>query len=48
MFDAKGPGFQLPQNAEKDFIDEALLRAITPELVIARLTALPDWQAATP
>ncbi|WP_378080996.1 glycosyltransferase family 9 protein [Aeromonas bestiarum] len=47
IFDAKGSDFQLPQNAEKDFIDETLLRAITPELVIARLTALPDWQAAT-
>ncbi|WP_324017250.1 glycosyltransferase family 9 protein [Aeromonas hydrophila] len=48
VFDAKGPDFQLPQNAEKDFIDEALLRAITPELVMERLTALPGWQAATP
>ncbi|MEN9583135.1 MAG: hypothetical protein RLZZ616_141, partial [Pseudomonadota bacterium] len=47
IFDAKGPAFQLPQNAEKDFIDDTLLRAITPELVIARLTALPDWQATT-
>lgn len=47
IFDAKGEDFQLPTQ-EKDFFDEALFRAITPELVKTRLLTLPGWQTPTP
>ncbi|MNR12708.1 hypothetical protein D3C85_1290780 [compost metagenome] len=41
IFDAKGAGYQL-SSQEKDFFDEELFRAITPELVKTRLLILLD------